>query len=75
MNGQDITNMPIRKRITSGMSHIPEDRHIIDKILGHISRIFVHPVPRNDLFFVGDSVHVIDACFCHVRIIGNTVDD
>ena len=27
MNGQDITNMPIRKRITSGMSHIPEDRH------------------------------------------------
>lgn len=27
MNSQDITNMPIRKRITSGMSHIPEDRH------------------------------------------------
>ena len=27
MNGQDITNMPIRRRITSGMSHIPEDRH------------------------------------------------
>lgn len=27
MNGQDITNMPIRKRLTSGMSHIPEDRH------------------------------------------------
>lgn len=27
MNGVDITNMPIRKRLTSGMSHIPEDRH------------------------------------------------
>jgi ABC-type uncharacterized transport system ATPase subunit len=27
MNGQDITEMPIRKRLTSGMSHIPEDRH------------------------------------------------
>ena len=27
MNGTDITHMPIRKRLTSGMSHIPEDRH------------------------------------------------
>lgn len=27
MNGKDITNMPIRERLTSGMSHIPEDRH------------------------------------------------
>lgn len=27
MNGVDITNMPIRKRLISGMSHIPEDRH------------------------------------------------
>lgn len=27
MNGEDITHMPIRKRLTSGMSHIPEDRH------------------------------------------------
>ena len=27
MNGVDITSMPIRKRLTSGMSHIPEDRH------------------------------------------------
>ena len=27
MNGQDITNMSIRNRSTSGMSHIPEDRH------------------------------------------------
>ena len=27
MNGEDITHMPIRKRMTSGMSHIPEDRH------------------------------------------------
>ncbi len=25
--GQDITKMPIRKRSTMGMSHIPEDRH------------------------------------------------
>ena len=25
--GTDITNMPIRKRNTMGMSHIPEDRH------------------------------------------------
>ena len=27
MNGKNITNMPIRKRLVSGMSHIPEDRH------------------------------------------------
>ena len=27
MNGKDITHMSIRKRLTSGMSHIPEDRH------------------------------------------------
>ena len=27
MCGQDITKAPIRKRSTSGMSHIPEDRH------------------------------------------------
>lgn len=27
MNGMDITHMPIRGRLTSGMSHIPEDRH------------------------------------------------
>lgn len=27
MNGKDITHMPIRGRLTSGMSHIPEDRH------------------------------------------------
>ncbi len=27
LNGQDITKVPIRKRNTSGMSHIPEDRH------------------------------------------------
>ena len=27
LNGVDITHMPIRKRLTSGMSHIPEDRH------------------------------------------------
>ena len=27
LNGNDITNLPIRKRTTSGMSHIPEDRH------------------------------------------------
>ena len=27
MCGQDITRAPIRKRNTSGMSHIPEDRH------------------------------------------------
>lgn len=27
LNGEDITHMPIRKRLTSGMSHIPEDRH------------------------------------------------
>ena len=26
-NGENITHMPIRKRMTSGMSHIPEDRH------------------------------------------------
>ncbi|MCC8067786.1 MAG: ABC transporter ATP-binding protein [Clostridiales bacterium] len=27
LDGQDITNAPIRKRSTLGMSHIPEDRH------------------------------------------------
>ena len=27
LEGQDITKAPIRKRNTSGMSHIPEDRH------------------------------------------------
>lgn len=27
LNGQDVTNSSIRKRLTSGMSHIPEDRH------------------------------------------------
>lgn len=27
MNGKDITHMPIRSRLVSGMSHIPEDRH------------------------------------------------
>ena len=27
MNGKDITHMSIRERLTSGMSHIPEDRH------------------------------------------------
>ncbi len=27
LNGQDITHASIRKRSTSGMSHIPEDRH------------------------------------------------
>ena len=27
MNGTDITHMQIRRRLVSGMSHIPEDRH------------------------------------------------
>lgn len=27
MNGEDITHSSIRKRLVSGMSHIPEDRH------------------------------------------------
>ena len=27
MNGKDITNVSIRERLISGMSHIPEDRH------------------------------------------------
>ena len=27
MNGKDITHVPIRERLISGMSHIPEDRH------------------------------------------------
>ena len=27
LNGKDITNVPIRERSVSGMSHIPEDRH------------------------------------------------
>ena len=27
LRGKDITNLPIRKRSRSGMSHVPEDRH------------------------------------------------
>jgi len=27
LKGQDITNMPVRSRIRSGIAHIPEDRH------------------------------------------------
>ncbi|MEW9050728.1 MAG: ABC transporter ATP-binding protein [Neobacillus sp.] len=27
LNGQDITNIPIRQRIDKGIAHIPEDRH------------------------------------------------
>ena len=27
MNGKDITKASVRERSTSGMSHIPEDRH------------------------------------------------
>jgi general nucleoside transport system ATP-binding protein len=27
LNGEEITNIPIRKRIEKGISHIPEDRH------------------------------------------------
>ncbi len=27
LNGKDITSMPIRERLGSGMGHIPEDRH------------------------------------------------
>ena len=35
MNGKDITNMPIRERLTSGMSHIPEDRHKYGLVLDY----------------------------------------
>lgn len=35
MNGQDISNMSIRKRSTSGMSHIPEDRHKYGLVLDY----------------------------------------
>lgn len=35
MNGQDITHASIRKRSTSGMSHIPEDRHKHGLVLGY----------------------------------------
>jgi len=27
LNGVDITNMPIKRRLDSGISHVPEDRH------------------------------------------------
>ena len=35
MNGRDITHMPIRQRLTSGMSHIPEDRHKYGMVLDY----------------------------------------
>ena len=35
LKGQDITNAPIRKRSTSGMSHIPEDRHKYGLVLDY----------------------------------------
>lgn len=35
MNGKDITHMPIRQRLTSGMSHIPEDRHKYGMVLDY----------------------------------------
>ncbi len=35
LNGMDFTNMPIRKRMTSGMSHIPEDRHKYGLVLDY----------------------------------------
>ena len=35
MNGKDITNTPIRERLTSGMSHIPEDRHKYGLVLDY----------------------------------------
>ena len=33
--GKDITNMPIRERSLSGMSHIPEDRHKHGLVMGY----------------------------------------
>ena len=35
LKGQDITNAPIRKRSTSGMSDIPEDRHKYGLVLDY----------------------------------------
>ena len=35
LNGTDITHMPIRKRLTLGLSHIPEDRHKYGLILDY----------------------------------------
>ena len=35
MNGKDITNVSIRERLTSGMSHIPEDRHKYGLVLDY----------------------------------------
>jgi len=33
LNGTDITNMPIRKRIEAGVAYIPEDRHNVGLVL------------------------------------------
>ncbi len=33
LNGTDITNMPIRKRIETGVAYIPEDRHNVGLVL------------------------------------------
>ncbi len=34
LNGTDITDMPIRKRIETGVAYIPEDRHNVGLVLG-----------------------------------------
>ena len=56
MNGQDITNMSIRNRITSGMSHIPEDRHkhglVLDYSLDIILERYFEPEFTNKFGFL-----------------------
>ena len=57
MNGKDITHMPIRERLTSGMSHIPEDRHKHGLVLDYslednivLQRFSNHSLPINWAF-------------------------
>ena len=38
LNGTDITDMPIRKRIETGVAYIPEDRHNVGLVLNYTLR-------------------------------------
>lgn len=59
LNGNDITNLSIRKRIQSGVSHIPEDRHKHGLVLDYsiyenavLDRYYENAFSR--LFFLND---------------------
>ena len=56
LNGQDISNLSTRKRIETGMAHIPEDRHKHGLILDYtvqenliLKNYYLEPYSRNGL--------------------------